>query len=57
VKTTRIDQYICIDRDQVIVDEGEEVINNKSGSNNPKDISEWKRLQDAWKVILEFYRV
>jgi len=57
MKTTRIDQYICIDIDRIIVDEMKEIVDNDSGSHLKEDISEWKRLQDAAKVILEFYRV
>jgi len=57
MKTKRIDQYICIDSDQLIIDEMKDVIDNDSGSHLKEDRKEWKRLQKAAKVILEFYTV
>ena len=57
MKTKRIDQYICIDSDQLIIDEMKDVIDNDSGSRLKEDRKEWKRLQKAAKVILEFYTV
>jgi len=57
VKTTRIDQYICIDADQLIIDEMREIVDNGCGSHLKEDKKEWKRLQKAAKVILEFYTV
>jgi len=57
MKTKRIDQYICIDLDQLIIDEMKDVIDNDSGSRLKEDRKEWKRLQKAAKVILEFYTV
>jgi len=57
MKTKRIDQYICIDLDQLIIDEMKDVIDNDSGSHLKEDRKEWKRLQKAAKVILEFYTV
>lgn len=57
MKTTRIDQYICLDSDQIIVDEMREIVDSDSGSHLKEDKKEWKRLQKAAKVILEFYTV
>ena len=57
MKTTRIDQYICIDSDQIIIDEMEEILAGDCGSNMKEDIVDWERLQDAAKVVLEFYTV
>jgi len=54
--TTRIDQYVCIDADRLIIDEMEEIVDNDCGSHLEEDIADWKRLQEAAKVILEFYR-
>ena len=57
MKTTRIDQYICIDTDQIIIDEMKDIIDNGCGSSMKEDIDDWERLQAAAKVILEFYTV
>ena len=57
MKTTRIDQYICIDSDQIIIDEMEEILSGDCGSDMKEDIDGWERLQAAAKVVLEFYKV
>ena len=58
MKTTQIDQYICIDKDRIIIDEMEEILScSDCGSNMKEDIVDWERLQDAAKVVLEFYTV
>lgn len=57
MRTTRIDQYICLDVDRIIVDEMEEILSHDSGSNNPEDIADWKTLQMAAQVILENYKI
>ena len=57
MKTKRIDQYICIDMDQIIVDELKDIIDNGCGSSMKEDLDEWERLQAAAKVVLEFYTI
>ena len=57
MKTTRIDEYICIDVDQIVVDEMKDIIDKDNGSHLEEDVKEWKRLQRAAKVVLEFYTV
>ena len=57
MKTTRIDQYICIDSDQIIIDEMKDIIDNGCGSSMKEDLDEWERLQAAAKVVLEFYTI
>ena len=55
MKTKRIDQYICIDADQIIVDEMTELIESNCGSVLEEDQTYWKELQEAAKVILKNY--
>lgn len=57
MRTTRIDQYICIDADKLIVDEMQDIVDNDCGSTFQEDIDDWKELQDAAKVILKNYTV
>ena len=56
MKAKRIDDYICINIDQVICDEMEIIVNTDCGSSMQEDRDAWDRLQEAAKVILENYR-
>jgi len=57
MKTTRIDEYICIDVDRIIVDEMREIVDNDCGSHLQEDKDNWQRLQDAAQVIINNYTV
>ena len=57
MKTKRIDQYLCIDTDQIIIDEMKDIIDNGCGSKMKEDKDAWERYQEAAKVILGFYTV
>jgi len=58
MKTTRIDQYICIDTDQVMVDEMTEIIEMEIDKQaHAVDKADWKELQAAARVILKNYSV
>jgi len=58
MKTKCIDQYICIDKDQIVIDEMNEIIDTDTNSFNLKeDIKQWKQLQKAAKVVLGFYKI
>lgn len=57
MKTTRIDQYICIDTNKVVIDEMHNIIDNDCDYPNKEDKKYWKNLQKAAKVVLEFYTV
>ena len=56
-KLTRIDQYICIDTDQIIVDAMRDIIDNDGGSSHPEDVHCWEELQQAAKIVLKNYVV
>ena len=57
MKTVRLDDYICIDIDKIIVDEMRDIIGSDCFSLCPEDDENWARLQEAAKVILENYSV
>ena len=53
----RIDQYLCIDTDQIIVDEMQDIINNDCGSTYQEDLDAWVELQQAAEIVLKYYKV
>ena len=58
MKTTRIDQYICLDIDQIIIDEMNEILSqdlDRLHMQEDKDF--WTEAQAAAKVILGCYEV
>jgi hypothetical protein len=55
--TTRIDQYICLDVDKIIVDEMQEIVDGDCGSVMQEDLHDWIELQQAAQVILKYYTV
>ena len=57
MKTTRIDQYICIDVDELIVEEMREIIDQKCGRMLKEDKEYWARLKEAAEVILDTYGI
>jgi len=58
MKTKRIDEYICIDVDKIIVDEMKEI---RDGDYShlflDEDIEFWAGIVEAAKVILTAYEV
>ena len=56
-KLTRIDQYICIDTDQIIVDAMRDIIDNDVVSPHLEDVHYWEELQQAAKIVLKNYVV
>jgi hypothetical protein len=54
-KVYRIDQYACIDIDELICEEMRDIIDNDCGSGHPDDIESWGVLQAAAAVVLEQY--
>ena len=57
MKTTRIDQYICIDTDQIVIDEMKEIIGGDYGHCEGVDREYWDKAIEAAKVILAAYTV
>ena len=57
MKTTRIDEYICIDVDQIVIDEMRDIIDTECGSSFQEDIDDTARAQEAAKIILAYYSV
>ena len=57
MKTKRIDQYLCIDMDQVIVDEMTDIIEGDYGHLQKVDREYWDKMIEAAKVILDAYTV
>ena len=55
MKTTRIDQYICINVDELIVEEMQEIIDNDCRNLLKEDKEYWARLKEAAKVVLDTY--
>ena len=55
VKMKRIDQYLCIDIEEIIVDEMKGIIQTKNTSRHPEDIESSAKLQAAAKVVLSNY--
>ena len=54
---TRIDQYLCIDTDRIMVDELEEIIGGDCGSSYQEDLDAWAELQQAAEIVLKYYTV
>jgi len=54
---TRIDQYLCIDTDRIMVDELEEIIGGDCGSSYQEDLDAWAELQQAAQIVLNYYTV
>lgn len=54
-KLERIDQYVCIDVDELICEEMRLIIESDCGSTHPDDVASWESLQAAAKLILEQY--
>ena len=58
MKTKRIDQYICIDTDQIVIDEMKDILKTDcSKFMLEDDKADWKELQAAAKVIKRFYTI
>ena len=58
MKTKRIDEYICLDVEQIVVDEMKEILSQKIGDFYMEEDREyWTELQNAAKVILRNYTV
>ena len=56
MKTTRIDQYICIDSDQLMIDGLKEIIEySKQEWKLEEDRLMWEELGKAAPVILKYY--
>ncbi len=54
-KLERIDQYVCIDVDELICEEMRLIIERGCGSTRPDDVASWESLQAAARLILEQY--
>ena len=57
MKTKRIDQYICIDSDQIIIDEMNDIIDQDGPYSFKEDEEYWEKMKEAAKVILDCYTV
>ena len=57
IEIKRIDQYLCIDIEKVIVDEMRYIIETENTSDHPEDIRDWSELQAAAHVIVRNYAV
>jgi hypothetical protein len=58
MKTKRIDQYICIDVDQIVADELNDVLTVDPDSFSMKEDREYyKRLLPAIEIVLEHWSV
>ena len=57
MKTKRVDQYICIDTDQIIIDEMKEIIESDYEILGTVDRAYWDKMKEAAKVILDAYTV
>ena len=56
MKTTRIDDYICINVNQIVVDECDDIINADPGPHFCKEDEEgWDELVKAAKVMRKNY--
>ena len=53
----RIDQYLCIDIEKIMVDELEEIIGGDCGSTYQEDLDAWAELQQAAEIVLKYYKV
>ena len=59
MKTKRIDQYICIDVDKIVVDEMNWLMEDSHLENTlfPEDKKYWKKMRAAAKVVKSTYEV
>ena len=57
VKTKRIDEYICLDVDQIIVDEMNYIIDGDYGKLCKVDREYWDKVIAAAKIIRSAYSV
>ena len=59
MKTTRLDQYICIDVDKVVIDEMNYLMEDSHLDNAifPEDKKYWDEVRKAARVILTAYEV
>jgi hypothetical protein len=58
VKTKSIDNYICLNVDQIVIDEMNNIINNKFDDPiNSEEAAYWAKLIESAKVILGYYTV
>jgi hypothetical protein len=55
--TKRIDNYICIDTDQLIIDEMQEIVDTDTSRLCDDDTKSWLTLKEAAKIILGNYLV
>ena len=56
MKTTRIDNYLCLDVERIVVDEMKVILETKSSMfAHEEDRVMWDELTAAAKVILENY--
>ena len=53
----RIDQYLCIDIEKIMVDELEEIIGGDLASSFQEDLDAWAELQQAAEIVLKNYKV
>ena len=53
----RIDQYLCIDIEKVMVDELEAIIGGECWSSFQEDLDAWAELQQAAEIVLKYYKV
>ena len=57
INTTRIDNYICIDVDELFVSELKWIIDNSTEDMIKADREYWERMSGAAEVLLEAYIV
>ena len=59
MKTKRIDQYICIDVDKIIIDEMNELMDDSHLENIlfPEDKKYWEEVAAAAKIVKSAYEV
>ena len=56
MKTTRIDQYICLDINKIVAKEMKDILQTDIESfHMQEDIDVWTELQAAATTILEYY--
>ena len=53
----RIDQYICLDVEKIMVDELEAIIGGECWSSYQEDLDAWAKLQQAAEIVLKYYTV
>ena len=54
---TRIDQYICIDVEQIVLDEMQAIVDRRLYHGTQEEKDDWAELQQAATIILKNYRV